>query len=174
MADFYKVLKADPLGEPWTPNKPGAKPIQNYWCQVDGQELPVSIGRQEGNPLHPGQHVYGDLVFTKSQKGNTYLKFKSAQVPDDVTRPTDDPSTPAQATAQQAVGADVSAPLPAGITPLVNQVKSIEQKLDWVIEWCKNMGNEEVTAQANEAIADAETVVDPQTQATIDKLFGDE
>lgn len=104
MPAFYKILKADPLGNPWTPNKPGAKPIQTWWCQVEGQDLAVSIGKQVGNTLRPGQHVYGDLVYAKSQKGNEYWKLNSQQVPEGVERPQDDPSTPAQAQAQAATG----------------------------------------------------------------------
>lgn len=94
MAEFYKILKADPLGDPWTPNMPGAKPIQNFWCQVEGEELPVSIGKQVGNTLTPGQNVYGDLMKARSSKGNDYWKFKSAKVPDDVQRPADSAAPP--------------------------------------------------------------------------------
>lgn len=101
MAEFYKILKADPLGDPWTPSQPGAKPIQNYWCQVEGQDWDVSIGKQVGNTLVPGQHVYGDLTYAKSQKGTEYFKFKGQKIPDDVQRPAD---SPAQSQAQQAVG----------------------------------------------------------------------
>lgn len=129
MADFYKILKADPLGDPWTPNKPGAKPIQNWWCQVEGQDWAVSIGKQVGNNLRPGQHVYGDLKYTKGQKGTEYWKFESQKVPDDVQRPTDDPATPAQATAQQATGGgrDMSAEMPAWFTPVYNMLKEMHK-----------------------------------------------
>ena len=117
MADFYKILKADPLGDPWTPNQPGAKAIQNYWCQVEGQALAVSIGKQEGNTLNPGEYVYGDLMYAKSQKGTEYWKFKSQQVPEGVQRPA---STPAQAQAQQATGTpqpNMSAQMPEWFMP---------------------------------------------------------
>lgn len=101
MSQFYKILTADPLGEPWTPNAPDAKPIQNYWCQVEGEELAVSIGKQVGNTLTPGEHIYGDLMKATSQKGTNYWKFKSAKVPEGTQRPA---NSPAQAVAQQATG----------------------------------------------------------------------
>lgn len=119
MGQFYKILKADPLGEPWTPSQPGAKPIQNWWCQVDGEEWAVSIGKQVGNSLHPGQHVYGNLMKARSQKGTDYWKFKSEQVPEGVQRPAD---TPAQATAQSATGAQQFAEEWAGKQELVGGV----------------------------------------------------
>ena len=103
MAEFYKILKAEPLGDPWTPSFAGAKPIQNWWCQLEGVDKDVSIGKQVGNSLHPGKHVYGDLKYAKSQKGNEYWKFDGQKVPEGVQRPAD---TPAQATAQQATSAE--------------------------------------------------------------------
>ena len=121
MSQFYKVLKADPLGEPWTPNAPDAKPIQNYWCQVEGEELAVSIGKQVGNHLTPGESIYGDLMKATSQKGTNYWKFKSAKIPEGTVRPA---STPAQATAQQATGhrVDMSAKQPDWFQPWANLI----------------------------------------------------
>ena len=101
MAEFYKLLKADPMGEPWQAH---GKDMQTYWCQVEGEELNVMITKQVGNTISPGHHVYGNLMKATSQKGNDYWKFKSEQVPEGVQRPQDAPSTPAQATAQQATG----------------------------------------------------------------------
>lgn len=159
MADFYKVLKADPLGDPWTPTVPGAKPIQNYWCQVEGIEQAVSIGRQVGNELRPGMHVYGDLVFAKSQKGTQYWKFKGQKVPDDVTRPAD---SPAQTVAQQAVG-DVSSAVPGWFQPYGNMIEYIY----------KEMKSVDATETKIEPIEVPELEpVDAETQATIDELFG--
>lgn len=133
MSDFYKILKADPLGEPWTPNEPGAKAIQNYWCQVEGQEKAVSIGKQvrdDGQPaLSPGQHVYGDLMYAKSQKGTEYWKFKSAKVPEGVVRPAE---SPAQVAAQQATGSqptNMSGEMPDWFKPVANQIDYIAREL---------------------------------------------
>ena len=133
MADFYKVLKADPLGEPYTPSQPGAKPIQSYWCQVEGQEKAVMIGKQvreDGTPaLYAGQHVYGDLMYAKSQKGNEYWKLKSAQVPEGITRPAD---SPAQAAAQAATGTpapNASAVMPDWFMPVANQIDYIFREM---------------------------------------------
>lgn len=120
LSQFYKILKADPLGEPWTPNAPDAKPIQNYWCQVEGEELAVSIGKQVGNSITPGESIYGDLMKATSQKGTNYWKFKSAKIPEGVTRPA---STPAQHQAQQATGhVDMSATMPAWFQPWANMI----------------------------------------------------
>jgi hypothetical protein len=128
MADFYKVLKADPLGEPYTPSQPGAKPIQNYWCQVEGQDWAVNIGRQTDNPLTHGTHVYGDLTYAKSQKGTEYWKFKSQKVPEDVQRPAD---TPAQAAAQRATGQvpNASDAMPGWFIPINNMIKYIYEQM---------------------------------------------
>lgn len=99
MSAFYKILKADPLGEPYTPNFEGAKAIQTFWCQVEGVDKNVSIGKQVGNTLTPGEYVYGDLMYAKSQKGTEFWKFKSAKVPEGVQRPA---GSPAQATTSSA------------------------------------------------------------------------
>lgn len=128
MADFYKILKADPMGDPYTPNAPGAKPIQSYWCQVENQDWAVMVGKQVGNALTPGMHIYGDLTYAKSQKGTEYWKFKSQQVPDDVQRPAD---SPAQATAQQATGQapNASDTIPGWAITLVNMVEYIYKEM---------------------------------------------
>jgi hypothetical protein len=103
MSQFYQILKADPLGDPYTPNFQGAKATQTYWCQFDGVDKDVSMGKQVGNVPIPGSHVYGDLLYAKSQKGNEYWKFKSAKVPDGVQRPAS-AAMPTPAAAHQEVG----------------------------------------------------------------------
>lgn len=175
MADFHKVLKADPLGEPWTPSQPGAKPIQNYWCQVEGQEWAVSIGRQTDNPLTPGTHVYGDLLYAKSQKGTEYWKFKSQQVPEDVTRPAD---TPAQATAQQATGtqpvSNMSAAMPDWFLPINNMIKYIYEQMramdDNAPKELEGIGAKpKQKTTATEVVGGVE--LDPATKAEIDDIL---
>lgn len=174
MADFYKVLKADPLGEPYTPNQPGAKAIQSYWCQVEGQDKAVMIGKQVRDdgvaPLVPGQHVYGDLMYAKSQKGNEYWKLKSAQVPEGVQRPAD---SPAQAQAQHATGTqpNLSAQMPDWFMPVANQI-------DYIFREMKKMdadqpGNgqpEPVEPQHVEHVGGEP--LDEETQKTLDDIFG--
>ena len=166
MADFYKILKADPLGEPWTPNAPNAKPIQTYWCQVEGVDEPVSIGKQVGNSLLPGQHIYGDLVFAKSQKGNQYWKLKSARIPDGVQRPAD---TPAQAVAQESVGANVSASEPAWFTVYGNMIRFIYKELNLLSDKPEIKPEEEVEVEPSKGVEP----LDPTTKATLDEIFGD-
>lgn len=100
MSQFYKLLKADKLGEPWDSH---GKKIQNWWCQFEGVSKDVAVGKHVGNELTVGQHLYGDLMVATSQKGTEYFKFKSAKVPEGVTRPAD---SPAQASAQEAVGVE--------------------------------------------------------------------
>lgn len=166
MAEFFKILKADPLGDPWTPSQPGAKPVQNYWCQVEGQDKDVSIGRQVGNPLTPGQHVYGDLTYAKSQKGNEYWKFKSVQVPEDVQRPAD---SPAQAQAQQAVGGNASDVIPGWAITMNNMIEYIYKEM-------KKMSDEpdinESIVDAGKAVAD--TPAEEEVKVNLDDLFGGE
>lgn len=161
MAEFYKVIQANPMGDPWTPNAPGAKPIQSYWCQVEGVEQPVMIGRQVGNEPRIGSHVYGDLVFAKSQKGNQYWKFKSAQVPPDVQRPQDDPSTPAQATAQTATS-EVGTAVPGWFKPYGNMIEYIYKEMKSVDSEAKE--DEPIEAPKLEPL-------DAETKATIDEIF---
>lgn len=174
MADFHKVLKADPLGEPWTPDQPGAKPIQNYWCQVEGQEWAVSVGRQTDNPLLPGQHIYGDLTYAKSQKGTEYWKFKSQKVPEGVTRPAD---TPAQAQAQQATGtqpSNMSAAMPDWFLPINNMIKYIYEQMrkmdDDAPKEIEGIGAAPKPApKTTEVVGGVD--LDPATKAEIDDIF---
>jgi len=178
MADFFKILKADPLGDPWTPQQPGAKPIQNWWCQVEGQDKAVSIGKQVGNSLHPGMHVYGDLKYAKSQKGTEYWKFSSVQIPEGVQRPAD---TPAQATAQQATGAEgyadqwaqkntpvVGEGVPPWAIPLCNQVQFIYNEMK------KMAGEEPIPEPPKQVEHVGGAPIDEETKATLDAVFGDE
>lgn len=164
MAQFYKVLKADPLGDPYVnPNVPNAKPVQSYWCQVEGQEKAVMIGKQVRDDgqvaLRPGQHVYGDLMYAKSQKGNEYFKFKSAQVPEGVQRPAD---SPAQATAQAAVGGTAYAE------------KWAEQSGEVVPKWAQPMYNMVTYIYEQMKAMDGDALNDPKPATPVDNLGGEE
>lgn len=169
MSQFYKVLKADPLGDPWTPNFPDAKPIQNWWGQLEGVDKNVSIGKQVGNSVTPGEQIYGDLIYAKSQKsGNEYWKFKSAKVPDGVQRPA---STPAQATAQAATGQPVnmSETMPGWFMPTYNMMLDIHKML-------KDLhGGEDLTPELAPEPAKVESLgdepLDPETQTMLDDIF---
>lgn len=162
MAQFYKILKADPLGEPWESH---GKTNQTYWCQVEGEELAVSISKQVPNTLTPGQHQYGDLMKAKSQKGTDYWKFKGAQVPEGVQRPAD---SPAQAVAQEAVGDNI----PAWALPLYNMVEYIYKEMKKM----DTSADEEPEVEAKQEVKGVEsltdTPVDEETQATLDGIFG--
>jgi len=164
MAQFYEILKADPLGEPWTPNAPDAKPIQNYWCQVKEEDLPVSIGKQVGNTVSPGDHVYGDLMKATSQKGTQYWKFKSQRVPDDVKRPA---SSPAQKTAQAALGDD----MPAWAATMFNMVEYIYKEMKGMNGEDGGTALKEPEPEKVEQIAGNEPL-DPETKAQLDDIFG--
>lgn len=162
MSQFYTILKADPLGEPWTPNAPDAKPIQNYWCQVAEEELAVSIGKQVGNTITPGESIYGDLMKATSQKGTNYWKFKSAKIPEGVTRPA---STPAQHQAQQATGhVDMSATMPAWFQPWANVLETIYRDV-------KALKGEETTTIPGIKAKPVEKPVDDDTLAVIKEIF---
>lgn len=176
MPAFYKILKADPLGDPWTPSQPGATAIQNFWCQVEGQANPVSIGKQVGNTLTAGQHVYGDLLYAKSQKGTEYWKFKSQQVPEGVDRPAD---TPAQAQAQAATqpatpASNVSAQMPGWFMPVANQI-------DYIWREMRKMDADAPQAPLPPVLEPEPKVeqvggepIDEETQATLDAIFSPE
>lgn len=162
MSQFYKILKADPLGDPWTPDFEGAKSIQNYWCQVEGEELAVSIGKQVPNTVTPGEYVYGDLIKALSQKsGNPYWKFKSQKVPEGVTRPA---STPAQATAQAAVGGDA---MPQWFTPIYNMLQSMQKDLKDL----KGIDDELSGTATGVAKAEEPEPIDEETKKAIDDIF---
>lgn len=162
MSQFYTILKADPLGEPWTPNAPDAKPIQNYWCQVAEEELAVSIGKQVGNTITPGESIYGDLMKATSQKGTNYWKFKSAKIPEGVTRPA---STPAQHQAQQATGhVDMSATMPDWFKPWANVLETIYKDV-------KALKGEETTTIPGIKTKPVEKPVDDDTLAVIKEIF---
>lgn len=118
MAQFYKVLKADPLGEPWESH---GKQNQTFWCQVEGEDLAVSISKQVPNTLSPGQHVYGDLMKATSQKGTQYWKLKSSQVPEGVTRPVD--------SVVQATPVDMGATQPDWFKPWGNLLTEVHKML---------------------------------------------
>lgn len=174
MSQFYKILKADPLGEPWTPNAPDAKPIQNYWCQVEGEDLAVSIGKQVGNHLTPGESVYGDLMKATSQKGTQYWKFKSAKVPEGTTRPA---STPAQAVAQQAVGTpvDMSATQPDWFKPWGNILIQLQKDMRLLKGDDLNEVAPIIEPPVVEAPSKVEQIggdpIDEETQETLDAIF---
>lgn len=181
MSQFYKVLKADPLGDPYTPNFQGAKPTQTYWCQFEGVDKDVSVGKQvrdDGAPaLVPGQQIYGDLMYAKSQKGTEYWKFKSAKVPEGVTRPAD---SPAQATAQQATGQQpiqgvVGDGIPGWAVPLYNMVEYIYKEMKKMDADNPDNNPDAAPAPEPEPAKGVEQVggepLDEETKKTLDDIF---
>lgn len=164
MAQFYKVLKADPLGEPWESH---GKQNQTYWCQVEGEEWAVSIAKQVPNTITPGQHVYGDLLKARSQKGTDYWKFKSSAVPEGVVRPAD---SPAQAVAQQAVGVDMSATMPGWFKPWANILETIYKD----VKALKGEDDNTIPGiQTNKPAEPAVEPVDEDTTAIVKEIFPD-
>lgn len=165
MSQFYKVIKADPLGEPYETH---GKSIQTFWCQFEGVEKAVSMGKQVPNTPQIGGHVYGDLVYAKSQRGNEFWKFRGAKVPEGVQRPAD---SPAQAAAQQAVGANASGSVPGWFIPFGNMIEFIFKEMKGVEEPAKS--NETVVADAaHEKLEAVGEPLDAETQAKIDEIFG--
>jgi hypothetical protein len=162
MAQFYKVLKADPLGDPWESH---GKMNQSFWCQVEGEELAVKINKQVPNIVQPGQNVYGNLMKAKSQKGTDYWQFKSEQVPDGVQRPAD---TPAQAQAQQATGVDkfVGDYIPAWFVPFGNTI--IENNK--ILKELKGDDIMDAPLELNEPEEPTE-LVDEETKNVLDDIF---
>lgn len=170
MAEFYKILKADPMGEPYTPSQPGAKPIQSYWCQVEGQEWAVMIGKQVGNTLTPGEHVYGNLMYAKSQKGNEYWKFKSEKVPEGTVRPAD---TPAQAVAQQATGVDMSAKMPDWFQVWANVIQDTHKMVKELHGGFAEDEPKEEPKETKGVEQIAGEPVDEETKDMLDGIFGE-
>lgn len=174
MADYYKVLTADPLGEPYTPNFPDAKPLLSYWCQVEGQEKSVMITKQVGNAVTPGDVVYGDLAYAKSQKGNEYWKFKSQKTPEGQPRPT----SAAQGVAQQATGqTQMSSRIPDWFIPFGKQIEYIYLEMRKLDDTAPKEVVETPLTQHDVLKAVAEENQDkpamtPEQQATYDEVFG--
>lgn len=174
MSQFYKLTEASPLGEPWTPNIAGASELQNWWCKVEGEDWNVMINKQVGNTLSAGQHVYGDLLKATSAKGNHYWKFKSAKVPEGVQRPAD---SPAQATAQQAVGVqDMSATVPAWFIPFAQMIefvykemKGVETRDDTPLEQTQVLDE----AAKSEQLEVVGVELDEETKKKLDEVFGE-
>lgn len=176
MAQFYKILKAEPLGDPWTPNRPGAKPIQNWWCQVDGQEKAVSIGKQVGNELRPGMTVYGDLKYAKSQRGVVYWKFDSQKIPEGVTPPSETGGNEAWA---DKWSQDVGGELPAWFVPYANLItdiaKGVKELRGEVGEPTRIDGIGPVATTdgpLNTEDVKESTTVDKDTKEMLDGIFG--
>lgn len=173
MADYYKVLTADALGEPYTPNFPDAKPLQSYWCQVEGQDKQVMITRQVGNPVQPGDQVYGDLAYAKSQKGNEYWKFKSQKVPDGMPRPV----SATQQVVQQATGAapvNASTSIPEWFIPFAKQIDYIYREMH-ALEDKPSALLETPLSQHDvlkEVMKPEEPIMTPEQQAEFDEMFG--
>lgn len=87
MPQFYRVLKADPIGDPYTPSMAGAKPLQSFWCQVEDVDDPVMISKQVPNTPSLTEGHYGVLEQRTSAKGNPYWKFTSMQMPQGTSKP---------------------------------------------------------------------------------------
>lgn len=169
MGQFYKILTASPLGEPWESH---GKQNQTFWCQVEGEELAVSISKQVGNVLLPGMNVYGDLMKAVSQKGTNYWKFKSSQVPEGVARPVDAPVAPAQTAIYPPLNSPVnmSTVQPEWFQPWGNMIKYIHDQM-------KAMDGDTMVdpAPAPEPAKGVEQLAGPpldeETKANLDGIF---
>lgn len=168
MADFYKILKADKLGAPWESH---GHDNQTFWCQVEGQDKAVSISKQVPTELHPGQFVYGELMYAKSQKGTEYWKLKSVQVPEGVQRPTDEPfASPASAPSQAPVDSSV---MPAWFAEFKEQLNNIEDAIievhNVVVE-----GRKPMPADFGKVATDPSQLdVSDGTKAVLDDMFNE-
>lgn len=87
MPQFYRVLKADPLDGEYTPDKPNAKPLKSFWCQVEGVDEPVMMTKQVPNSPSLTEGHYGVLEQRVSGKGNKYWKFIGMQMPQGERKP---------------------------------------------------------------------------------------
>lgn len=123
MPGFYRVLKADPLDGEYTPDMPGAKPIKSYWCQVEGEELPVMMSKQVPNTPSLTEGHYGVLEDKQSAKGTKYKKFTSMQIPQGQRKPQYS-ETLAQGGTAYAPTADASE-VPAWFIPYARAIKEV-------------------------------------------------
>jgi hypothetical protein len=130
MGEFYKILTASKLGDPYESH---GKKIQSWWCQVEGQDKDMMIGKMEGTEVRPGQHNYGDLILKTSKKGTEYWKFQGAKVPDGVTPPADE--------AVASVPAGEQFDMPAWFIPYGNMIEQMYKAAglhdDGIIEGAK-------------------------------------
>lgn len=100
---FFRILKADPLGEPWSAN---GGTFQTFWCQFAGVEHPVKVNKKAGSTPSLTTGQFGYLLEQTSQKGTKYYQFKGQQVPQGMAIPSyadaAEPSQPAQPAPSQA------------------------------------------------------------------------
>jgi len=89
MAQFYTLTSVSKMGDPWEAH---GNSIQTWWCEVEGEKWPVSIGKKVGTSLHVGMNLYGGLEKARSKKGTDYWKFRGSQVPEGTERPKDAPA----------------------------------------------------------------------------------
>lgn len=164
MGQFYKILTADPLGEPYTPGFAGAKPTQSYWCQFEGVDNNVMMGKQVGNVPIPGSHVYGDLMYAKSQKGNEYWKFKSAKVPDGVQRPQDAPKPSGTQQYADNWSQEVGGQIPAWAVPLFNMIEAMAKDI-------KELKGEDVVEEPLPPTLEPEPISEEE-KTMLDDIFG--
>lgn len=125
MPNFYRVLKADPLDGEFTPNKPGAKPIKSFWCQVEGVDNPVMISKQVPNTPSLAKGHYGVLEPKRSSKGTQYFKFTSMQVPQGTKIPEYDGASTSQEPATQQSTASDSTDIPHWFHPFAIMIREL-------------------------------------------------
>jgi hypothetical protein len=169
MSNFYKVLKADPLGEPWTPNAPGASPIQNYWSQIEGEDWPVSIGKQLPNTVAPGDVIYGDLMKETSKKGTDYWKFKSARIPEGTAIPA---GALPHRTPSSNETPNASSGMPGWFIPVAKQIEYIYKEMkkvdgDTVVEDMEAEAEIDSKAEVKDKF-----FISPEQKAIMDDIFG--
>lgn len=183
MPQFYRVLKADPLGDPYTPNRPNAKPLQSFWCQVAGVVEPVMMSKQVPNTPSLTEGHYGVLEDKVSQSGNAYKKFTSMQTPQGTQRPRYDAQEATTQSAPTATQADAQTVHPSDQKDMPFWFAPYAMKINYVYDQMKQVDQPVVgeplpqmfaLTEANKADEEAvETIGDTTiTKDELEDIFG--
>lgn len=169
MPNFYRVLKADPLDGEFTPNKPGAKPLKSFWCQVEGADSPVMITKQVPNTPSLTHGHYGVLEPRRSAKGTQYYKFTSMQRPEGVSVPSYDATeAQAQPTAQAAQPASDQTEIPNWFHPFAIMIRELWDDMK------ERKAEETIVAAPHSEETATENYDKPIDKAKLDAIFGEE
>ena len=164
MGQYVNVVGYEPAGEPWS-NQHGT--FQTYWVQVEGLEQSVMMNKKVGSVPKLGAN-YGNVIQATSQKGNQYLKWQGEKVPQGTAVPAfaQQPQAPTQVpqAAPAAVPGMVGGEVPGWAVPMINQMKTMAEQVQYIWEQMKAM-DLDAAAQAT-AAANRESYTPPVSTTT--------
>lgn len=171
---FFRVLKADPLGDPWTPEADGAKPLQTFWCQFEGVDLPVQMSKQVPNTPSLIYGQFGYLIEKVSQKGTKYYKFKGQKAPEELDQPRYDATDGMVAT--QPYGIQVPASFGQSSRDFGAEIDALHEEIVNLAEKVEDLANARLTqAEVLKGAVDADKVEATTSEISkeaLEEIFG--